>query len=256
MAMKGDGGLYERKCPVCGRIFIQAPKHRYRAGGKLVCSWGCACRADREKKQKKREKQQEKEDGMRKNTELNERQIALLKVIRENPDEWMTQERIADRLPQFYPAEEGKPFRDTTSRRLMSADIRAIRNDRSVDVIVMSTGRGIRIASAAQCATYFERRKAAQIRALADTYRQERKAALDGQYRIGADTEPIRVFAKNCWRDARKNTGMKQAEVCEIVRRYDGSFTEPILSMIETGRVNPTAVQEAALLSIYGEDMA
>lgn len=31
----------ERKCPICGKIFLAAPFHIYKAKNKLVCSWGC-----------------------------------------------------------------------------------------------------------------------------------------------------------------------------------------------------------------------
>lgn len=31
----------ERKCPICGKNFIAAPFHIYRANSRLVCSWGC-----------------------------------------------------------------------------------------------------------------------------------------------------------------------------------------------------------------------
>lgn len=37
----------ERKCPICGKTFIVAPFHIYRAKDRLVCSWGCVCKYEK-----------------------------------------------------------------------------------------------------------------------------------------------------------------------------------------------------------------
>lgn len=31
----------ERKCPICGKIFLIEPFHIYKVNNRLVCSWGC-----------------------------------------------------------------------------------------------------------------------------------------------------------------------------------------------------------------------
>ena len=33
--------LIEKKCPVCGKIFVPAPFHVYFRGDDVMCSWGC-----------------------------------------------------------------------------------------------------------------------------------------------------------------------------------------------------------------------
>lgn len=47
-----DGLLNPKTCPICGKTFIPAPEHVYKTGpkGRMVCSWGCVCRA-REKRE-------------------------------------------------------------------------------------------------------------------------------------------------------------------------------------------------------------
>jgi hypothetical protein len=42
----------EIKCPVCGKMFIPAPKHVYKDRNRKirVCSWKCVCESERLKK--------------------------------------------------------------------------------------------------------------------------------------------------------------------------------------------------------------
>jgi C4-type Zn-finger protein len=43
-------------CPVCGKVFIPAPEHIYKIGkfkDKLVCSYGCRCKWEKENAPKK-----------------------------------------------------------------------------------------------------------------------------------------------------------------------------------------------------------
>jgi uncharacterized OB-fold protein len=44
--------IVEMKCPKCGKIFVPAPYHAYKDGGKLYCSWTCYNhRNDKEEKE-------------------------------------------------------------------------------------------------------------------------------------------------------------------------------------------------------------
>ena len=50
-----DSTLREISCPVCGRGFIPAPYHLYKMrGGRLVCSYSCMLRSEREREENKR----------------------------------------------------------------------------------------------------------------------------------------------------------------------------------------------------------
>jgi ribosome-binding protein aMBF1 (putative translation factor) len=42
----------EKKCPICGKPFIAAPFHIYKANARLVCSWSCMLKFERETEQK------------------------------------------------------------------------------------------------------------------------------------------------------------------------------------------------------------
>lgn len=51
--MRIDVVLRETKCPICGKVFIPAPQHIYKGEkGRLVCSWGCVCKYEREREKK------------------------------------------------------------------------------------------------------------------------------------------------------------------------------------------------------------
>lgn len=46
-------------CPVCGKKFIPAAYHVYRVNKRLVCTWGCQRKAEKEaeaKEKKRRDK--------------------------------------------------------------------------------------------------------------------------------------------------------------------------------------------------------
>ncbi len=56
--------IIQKKCPVCGKVFIPAPFHanRDKISLKMVCSWSCVCKSER-LKQAGNKKQSNKGDG-------------------------------------------------------------------------------------------------------------------------------------------------------------------------------------------------
>ena len=38
---KKEDGFAEKKCCICGRVFIPAVEHIYRANGRWCCTWPC-----------------------------------------------------------------------------------------------------------------------------------------------------------------------------------------------------------------------
>lgn len=48
--------VVEKKCPICGKTFVPAPFHVYKANGRLVCTWSCVCQYEREKKATRKRK--------------------------------------------------------------------------------------------------------------------------------------------------------------------------------------------------------
>ena len=49
-ATKRTLGARERICPMCGKVFLKAPYHSYRMyhSRRLVCTYSCALRSERE----------------------------------------------------------------------------------------------------------------------------------------------------------------------------------------------------------------
>ena len=43
-------------CPVCGKRFIPAAFHIYKAGGTFVCSWGCQRKVEKEREKRELER--------------------------------------------------------------------------------------------------------------------------------------------------------------------------------------------------------
>lgn len=49
---------YEKKCPICGKVFVPAPYHAWKASNigthPLVCSYHCALESDRRRDEKQK----------------------------------------------------------------------------------------------------------------------------------------------------------------------------------------------------------
>lgn len=45
--------VVEKKCPVCGKIYCPAPLHVYKANKRMVCSYSCVRKYEREKENEK-----------------------------------------------------------------------------------------------------------------------------------------------------------------------------------------------------------
>lgn len=44
--------VYDKKCPICGKMFCPAPLHAYKVKRVNVCSWGCVRKYEKEKEAK------------------------------------------------------------------------------------------------------------------------------------------------------------------------------------------------------------
>lgn len=48
-----NGVLGVEVCPVCGKEYVPAPQHVYKVKHRLVCSWGCLRKAEKEAEARK-----------------------------------------------------------------------------------------------------------------------------------------------------------------------------------------------------------
>jgi len=51
-------GFAESKCPVCKKLFIPAPQHVWKVGGKKVCSYTCMRSFEKAQEEKKARRRQ------------------------------------------------------------------------------------------------------------------------------------------------------------------------------------------------------
>lgn len=117
--------------------------------------------------------------------ELNSRQFALYNYLKKNKDKWVTQEQIARDLPEYYPIDTDKDFHNyCTARKRMSMDIKVINKSGLIQKTILSSNKGVKIASREEHRIYIQRLKIAAMKRLAYVYSLEKKAAKDGQFKI------------------------------------------------------------------------
>lgn len=80
-----------------------------------------------------------------------------------------------------------KDYHNSHARQVLTADIREINNDLSVEKIIVSSKNGIKLATKDEAIRYIKRQYAALFRKLKRIRTLEKKARLDGQFKIFTD---------------------------------------------------------------------
>lgn len=185
---------------------------------------------------------------------LTERQIALLEHLQANCGRFLTQYEIAMALPQWYPVDAfmlDREFHDSRARLQLTFDIRAINASADVQQIIISSNKGVKLASAEEFEKYIAKQYAAVFRRLNRIRIKERKGRLDGQLALTGTGDTVTVSAFADYKTRRKNAGLKAADVVDYMQRIDSRFDAPLLSKIENGICLPNAVQAEALKILY-----
>lgn len=114
---------------------------------------------------------------------ITERQKKLLEFLKQNDDIYLSQYDISRHLPwlYFYDGEQ-EDFHNSKARHWITADIRDINADNSVEAIILSNGRGIKIATKAEFEQGMRAEFAAIFRRLKRAYEKARKGAKSGQF--------------------------------------------------------------------------
>lgn len=192
--------------------------------------------------------------------ELNARHWALYNLLKNNPDRYMTQLDIVYSLREYYDTSfTDAQFHDSAARHLLTNDIRAINKSDVVQKIIISTSRGIKIASRAEFEKYINAEFASIFRRLARTRQKARKAGLDGQMVIvmGNERDTIEAFADsiNRMKAARLKAGLKLADVVRELRAAgEKGIDVSLLSKMENGYCRPTESVSLKLAVLYGCD--
>ena len=193
-------------------------------------------------------------------SELNPRQWALYNLLKNNPDRYLTQIEIAYGLREYYDTSfYNDQFHDSATRHLITSDIRTINKSEVIQKIIISTGKGVKIASSEEFERYINAEFASIFRKLARTRQKAKKAGLDGQMRIvlGNERDTIEAFADsvNRLKAARLNAGLKLADVVRDLRASgEKGIDISLLSKMENGYCKPTEIVLMKLAVLYGAD--
>ena len=123
---------------------------------------------------------------------MNTRQIALYDFLLDKGDEWTPQAEIARELYRNYGnAEcclEPKDYHNTTERQYITDDIRAINLDPHFEKIIISCGKGVKIANEEEFDRYIKGQYKSAIRKLARVYAMAKKGKRHNQMDFGGHT--------------------------------------------------------------------
>ena len=172
----------------------------------------------------------------------------------------MTQLEIVLTLKEYFTLDfTADTFHDSKARHMLTADIRTINKSDVIQKVVISTPKGIKIASSAEFEQYINAEFAAIFRKLARTRQKARKAGLDGQMRIvlGSERDTIEAFADsiNRLKAARLNAGLKLVDVVYQLRQAgEQGMDVSLLSKMENGYCRPTDSMLLKLAALYGAE--
>lgn len=121
-------------------------------------------------------------------SELTTRQWKLYEFLKSQED-WVKQEHISSSLPEYSVTEKDTPFHDTMARLNITNDIRAIKKSDIIQKIVISTTKGVKIATQHDFGIYFDHKLKALKKQMKLLYKQLKKAQLNNQTRIVYNSE-------------------------------------------------------------------
>ena len=192
--------------------------------------------------------------------ELNSRQWALYNYLKDKGDEWTCQWQIALEIPEYcYDGNaDAAMFHDSPERHLLTKDIQDINKSNVIQKIILSSPKGIKLASESDFDVYIRSQYAALWRRKERLDRIAKKGRKDGQMRIvlGSERDTIKSFIDSDkaigkrLREARLKTGLTAAEV--VLQLQLKSVDAPMLSRFEKGYCLPNKTTLELLAEIYG----
>jgi AAA15 family ATPase/GTPase len=127
------------------------------------------------------------------------RQRALYEYLLNKGDEWTSQAQVARDLYEYYGNGEcclmPENFHDTHERLILSRDISDMAFSKDYEKIIISSGKGIKIANEEEFDRYIKSQFKSAIRRLAKVYAMSKKGNLNGQIDFGGHT--VESFLEN-----------------------------------------------------------
>lgn len=200
-------------------------------------------------------------------SELNKRQWALYNFLKDHGDTWITQHEVATLLFASHGIYETELFMTTqefhfsNTRKLMTADIRAINESAVIQKVIISSGKGIKIANKEEFDRYIRKEIMSSVRRLMRAKLKAKKGNLDGQTRITFgqyERDTIKAFIDSDkevgerLRRVRLEKGLKASAVCLYASKCGVRLDEPMLSRFENGYCIPNGKTLAQIAKIYG----
>jgi len=141
-------------------------------------------------------------ESIKTKTGLTSRQWDLYKLFKDaykvDPNRYLSNREIYKALREHYPALNPKSYwNNQTARRNITEDISALKKSKVVQVIILSTPKGSKIANEIEVIE-LEKRKISLLKSLKTVYSQLDKTKLDGQKRLvlNQEKEYIETFLK------------------------------------------------------------
>ena len=121
-------------------------------------------------------------------SELTPIQWALYRFLKERGNVWTTQYHIARELgkeyTEYFYDDNPNDFHDSLIRHRMTADIRKINDSGAIQKIIISSGKGIKLATEEEFDEYIRKEVGAALRRLMRAKRKAEKGKRNGQLKI------------------------------------------------------------------------
>ena len=141
-------------------------------------------------------------ESIKTENDLTTRQWEVYKLLKDvykmDQNRFLSNKEIYKALKEHYPKlKEDTYWNNQTARRNITDDILALKKSKVVQVIILSTPRGSKIATESEIAE-LEKRKISLLKSLKIVYSQLDKGKLDGQKRLvlNQEKEYIETFLK------------------------------------------------------------
>lgn len=123
-------------------------------------------------------------------SKLTLRQWELYYFLLEQGDRWTHQIDVVYGLYDYYNfTDSNDKFHDSGARHALTNDIRAINNSDEIQKVIISSGKGIKIANEAEWEMFIKSEYKSVFSKLKRVRRKERKGLLNGQKQLVFDSE-------------------------------------------------------------------
>jgi hypothetical protein len=193
------------------------------------------------------------------NSELTPRQWELYIFLKKNCDRYVHLKDIAVEVYGFD-LDNLHDFGNSGARRSITADITAINDSAVIQKIIITSPRGVKLATKDEVQSFLNTKYKTAIQAFRRARNFKKKVSRDGQMRIvfNSERDTVKTFIdsdkafgerlKLC----RAQKGYSQATVvCEMRKRGDNTFDAPMLSKFENGYCVPNKATLHKLAEIY-----